>query len=339
MISGCADRLLRHRRESDRGAADPHDQHGTDRRHHHPGDDEGRPRTEQAPGGATERHRAERASSDHPVHGGEHAPARAVRRPLQKQRLTSTLTTPLQTPRAAHATAKTQSTGADPATTSKQPRTMAASTARCARAACDPARAADSPASWSEDADDNVELHEPAALRALAHPARLTVVDELYQGQERTASELATLTGLTPSAMSYHLRALERWGIVERADERDDARERPWRAAGRSLSVISDASPTATAARDVIVGGYLEHLRDELRRWSLVEGRESEGWRNVAGGRRSFLWLTEGEAQAFTEEMRTVIDRYVGDRDATNHPADTKRLVCVVAVVPEAAWD
>jgi DNA-binding transcriptional ArsR family regulator len=198
------------------------------------------------------------------------------------------------------------------------------------------ARKADSPASWSEDADDNVELHDPAALRALAHPARLTVVDELYQGQERTASELATLTGLTPSAMSYHLRALERWGIVERADERHDARERPWRAAGRSLSVISDASPTATAARDVIVGGYLQHLRDELRRWSLVEGRESEGWRNVAGGRRSFLWLTEGEAQAFTEEMRTVIDRYVGDRDATNHPADTRRLVCVLAVVPEA---
>jgi hypothetical protein len=95
--------------------------------------------------------------------------------------------------------------------------------------------------------------------------------------------------------------------------------------------------PTATAARDVIVGGYLQQLRDELRRWSLVEGRESEGWRNVAGGRRSFLWLTEGEAQAFTEEMRTVIDRYVGDRDATNHPADARRLVCVLAVVPEAA--
>jgi DNA-binding transcriptional ArsR family regulator len=184
--------------------------------------------------------------------------------------------------------------------------------------------------------DDTVELRDPAALRALAHPARLTIVDELYQGNERTASELATLTGLTPSAMSYHLRALERWGIVERAEERDDARERPWRAAARSLSMISDASPTAMAASDVIVGGYLQHLRDELRRWSLAERHESEGWRNVAGGRRSFLWLTESEAQAFSEEMRTVIERYVGDRDAAHHPAETRRLVCLVAIVPEA---
>jgi hypothetical protein len=52
--------------------------------------------------------------------------------------------------------------------------------------------------------------------------------------------------------------------------------------------------------------------------------RRIEGEPDVAGGRRSFLWLTEGEAQAFTEEMRTVIDRYVDDRDATNHPADTE---------------
>ena len=67
--------------------------------------------------------------------------------------------------------------------------------------------------------------------------------------------------------------------------------------------------------------------------------RRIEDEPDVAGGRRSFLWLTEGEAQAFTEEMRTVIDRYVDDRDATNHPADTRRLVCVLAVVPEAVWD
>src|SRR3954462_6178905 len=82
----------------------------------------------------------------------------------------------------------------------------------------------------------DIKLDDPGALKALAHPARLAVVDELYQGTERTSSELAELTSLSPSAMSYHLRALEKWGIVERGDEREDGRERPWRAAGRSLS-------------------------------------------------------------------------------------------------------
>jgi DNA-binding transcriptional ArsR family regulator len=179
-----------------------------------------------------------------------------------------------------------------------------------------------------------VQLTEPGAIRALAHPARLTVVDELYQGHERTASELAELTGLTPSAMSYHLRALERWGVVERADARLDGRERPWRAAGRSLSLDSDEA-SETAAKDVIAGGYLQHLRDEFRRWSLAEGTDSPAWNEVAGMRRSFLWLTSAEAEAFSAELGAVIDRYdfVG-RDASEHPAGTRRVVCVLAIVP-----
>src|SRR6476646_2894518 len=102
-----------------------------------------------------------------------------------------------------------------------------------------------------------VKLDDPGALRALAHPARLAVVDELYQGVERTSSELGELTGLSASAMSYHLRALERWGIVERGTARDDGRERPWRAAGRSLKF--DPETISTAAVDVIAGTTFQH--------------------------------------------------------------------------------
>jgi DNA-binding transcriptional ArsR family regulator len=182
-----------------------------------------------------------------------------------------------------------------------------------------------------------VRLRDPGALRALAHPARLTVVDELYQGVERTASELAELTQLTPSAMSYHLRALERWGIVERAEARGDARERPWRATGRSLSWRSDRSDAATAAKDVIAGGYLQQLRDEYRRWSLVEKQEAEPWRGVAGMSRSLLWLTAAEARELSAELNAVVERYdFQDRDAVEHPKDTRRLVCLLAIVPEA---
>src|SRR5262245_1552287 len=184
--------------------------------------------------------------------------------------------------------------------------------------------------------EGDVRLQDPGALRALAHPARLLVVDELYQGSERTASELAKITNLTPSAMSYHLRALERWGIVERGEAREDGRERPWRAAGRGLSVTSNASPSGVAAADVIVGGYLQQLRDEFRRWALVEGEEREAWREISGGRRSFLWLTEDETVAFSNEMKTVMDKYIADRDAVHHPDEARRLVCLLAIVPTA---
>ena len=182
---------------------------------------------------------------------------------------------------------------------------------------------------------DEVVLSDPRALRALAHPARLTVVDELYQGTERTASELAELTGLTPSAMSYHLRALERWGIVVRAETRDDARERPWRAAGRGLTLTGTAESGATAATEVIVTEALERLGDALRRWAVAEGREPAAWRDVVTMRRSYLWLTEGEAAAFAAEMAALIDKHVAGRNAARHPSGTRRVMTVLAIVPE----
>jgi DNA-binding transcriptional ArsR family regulator len=187
-------------------------------------------------------------------------------------------------------------------------------------------------------ADDEVVLSDPKALRALAHPARLTIVDELYQGTERTASELAELTGLTPSAMSYHLRALERWGIVERAETRDDARERPWRAAGRGLTV-SSSQPGADAATEMIVTQALTHLGDALRRWAANEARETPGWRGIGTMNHSYLWLDEAEAAAYKSELNELLEKHVAGRNAAKHPPGTRRVLTVLAVVPEVADD
>ena len=180
----------------------------------------------------------------------------------------------------------------------------------------------------------DVKIEDPGALRALAHPARLAVVDELYQGAERTSSELAELTGLSASAMSYHLRSLERWGIVERGTARDDGRERPWRAAGRTLEF--DPETISTAAVDVIAGTTFQHLRDEFRRWATTEETEPKAWRDLAGVSRAYLWLTEEEASEFDSELGAVLKKYTGDRDAEHHPEGTRRVFCLVAVVPEA---
>lgn len=179
-----------------------------------------------------------------------------------------------------------------------------------------------------------VRLTDPGALRALAHPARVTIVDELYQGLERTASELAELTGLSPSATSYHLRALERWGVVERASGRNDGRERPWRAPARSLVLVPESASTA-AAIDVVAGAYFGQLRDAARRWALAEPAESEAWRQAGTIRRSFLWLTESEAASLAAELDGALSRYTSGRDAAQHPPGTRRVLGVLALVPE----
>src|SRR6185437_9799951 len=87
---------------------------------------------------------------------------------------------------------------------------------------------------------DAVRLRDPRHIRALAHPARMAIIDALSSGDELTATECAVLTGLSPSATAYHLQFLERHGFAEPAPARSDGRERPWRAADRRTAFDLD---------------------------------------------------------------------------------------------------
>jgi DNA-binding transcriptional ArsR family regulator len=62
-------------------------------------------------------------------------------------------------------------------------------------------------------------------LAALADPHRRRVVDLLRERPHR-AGELAEAVGLTPPAMSRHLRALRQSGLVEESHPEFDARVR-----------------------------------------------------------------------------------------------------------------
>ena len=56
------------------------------------------------------------------------------------------------------------------------------------------------------------------ALKALAHPSRLQIMD-LLMGGVHCNCELAAQLGLAPNLLSYHLRLLEEAGLI--ASERD----------------------------------------------------------------------------------------------------------------------
>jgi DNA-binding transcriptional ArsR family regulator len=65
-------------------------------------------------------------------------------------------------------------------------------------------------------------------LAALADPTRRRVV-ELLRRRPRRAGELASAFGMSPPAMSRHLRVLRRRGLVEEQRVEDDARVRVYR--------------------------------------------------------------------------------------------------------------
>jgi len=94
------------------------------------------------------------------------------------------------------------------------------------------------------------------------------VILELYSGEVLTASEAAEICGLTPSAMSYHLRALQKAGMVER-EESADRRERPWRAAAEG-----DARGGLSRGRLWVAEDEARELAEEvLRLWDRYQGR------------------------------------------------------------------
>jgi DNA-binding transcriptional ArsR family regulator len=91
-------------------------------------------------------------------------------------------------------------------------------------------------------------ITDPQVMRALAHPARIGIIEHLSStGEGVTATQMAGLVGLSPSATSYHLRELARYGLVEQAPNRGDGRERVWpsTAAGWNLSGDDDSRTSA----------------------------------------------------------------------------------------------
>jgi len=83
------------------------------------------------------------------------------------------------------------------------------------------ARASSKPAPAHEQTVDRT-------LAALADPHRRRVVD-LLRERPRPAGELADATGLSPPAMSRHLKTLRQSGLVEEARDEFDSRVRIYR--------------------------------------------------------------------------------------------------------------
>lgn len=69
---------------------------------------------------------------------------------------------------------------------------------------------------------------DPSAVKALAHPLRLRLLDLLRFDGPSTATELGRRVGQSSGSTSYHLRQLARHGFIAEAPARG-GRERLWR--------------------------------------------------------------------------------------------------------------
>jgi DNA-binding transcriptional ArsR family regulator len=158
-----------------------------------------------------------------------------------------------------------------------------------------------------------VEISDPLALRALAHPARMAILGHLVMDGPATATQCAQIAGLSPTACSYHLRALAKYGFVEEdASAAADRRHRPWRAkvVAVTFGEKADSSPAVRAAgravRDSLLQriGELRDLHDEQEPTLPLE------WRKVSGINQDVMHLTAAELTELRQQVFELTTRF-----------------------------
>src|SRR5215467_13850695 len=136
------------------------------------------------------------------------------------------------------------------------------------------------------------ELTDPKAMRALAHPVRLALLEALADAPTLTATEAGEIVGESPANASFHLRQLAKYGFVEEA-EGGTGRRRPWklRQLGMRWTDVQDDPEIAAAARGlsaVVTERYFERARRALQERQALP----EEWRAVTGVNQMRLYLT-----------------------------------------------
>lgn len=145
------------------------------------------------------------------------------------------------------------------------------------------------------------EAIDVTAVRALAHPLRLRLLDLLRYDGPATATLLARRVGESTGATSYHLRQLGRHGFIEDA-ARGRGRERWWRYRERRLTLSGYDGPSERE----LLAELLAHEAHSLDRFLVQRSEESE-WDGAAFFMSRALRLTPREL----EELRRGIDELV----------------------------
>jgi DNA-binding transcriptional ArsR family regulator len=164
----------------------------------------------------------------------------------------------------------------------------------------------------TEPVGGRLRVQSTAGMRALAHPARLASLEHLMRVGPSTATELGEIVGLTPSAMSYHLRALERAGLIEDAAGRGDGRERVWRSShpgiGFDVETPDDGSEESLAASVQLMEAAVTVDEVETRRWL---GRSGEpGWTEYGTFMSASVLLNQQELVELGARISELMEPY-----------------------------
>jgi predicted transcriptional regulator len=164
----------------------------------------------------------------------------------------------------------------------------------------------------SNEERPHLEVRDPKAMRALAHPLRMQLIEVIGQSDTGTltATQASELLGESPANCAFHLRTLAKYGFVEEAGG-GRGRERPWRLRFRGLEIAppwqdEESRLAAGAATSIWIGRWMERAQERLMR---VLSYPPE-WQEAAFASDSTVYLTAREATELSESMRRLLEPY-----------------------------
>jgi len=166
-----------------------------------------------------------------------------------------------------------------------------------------------------------MEISDPKAIRALAHPLRLDLMELLTAIGPATAAHCGRVLDVPQANCSFHLRQLAKYGFVEDAGPGQDRRERKWR--------LPEDRPTLRVdSGDAMVGRELERLVVERELQAVLEygarrDQESPAWRGKPGIVSTIALVSPEEAAEIEAQWLALLQPYITRGEAADAQRDT----------------
>jgi len=181
----------------------------------------------------------------------------------------------------------------------------------------------------------DVQVTDPHAMRALAHPTRLAILTYLQRTGPATATVLSPHVGATPSVTSWHLRHLASFGLVVDADPSEvpgDRRQRWWKAMARGFSFEPGTSEESRLLGHQMAAVAQEQVSEWINR---VEPTLEPEWLRVAGLSNTSVPLTPAELETLARQIDELIAPYVRRAEA-EAPPEARVVRILRHYLPEA---
>ena len=171
----------------------------------------------------------------------------------------------------------------------------------------------------AEGVMDTLEPTDARAMRALAHPLRIALLEALVHTGTLTATQASELLGESPANCAFHLRTLGKYGYVVEAGG-GKGRERPWRRAHTALHITTEQEDPGAAVAAEELGQFWADRIMERARSALARRRSWPAeWQHSGLPTESqfILYITPDEAREFGAEVGRLYRRF---EDRLDHP-------------------